>query len=85
MTLKDLEPGDRFHAASDKKGKVRYIVYGNPSFSRRHGSTVCNCVQEGTGGSIVSKSCRLEIIQLPASSKKELIMEKFKPKGKEAK
>lgn len=64
MTLGELKIGDKFIAASDKKGLKKYKVTGKPQFNIRHGRPTIDCVLIMTGV-VHSKSSSLEVIKLP--------------------
>ncbi len=78
MFLLDLENGDQFVSARDKKilrDRTVYIVYGNPVFNSGHGSATRNCCKKD--GTIVSKSCLMEVVKTGESINKEKIMAMF--------
>ena len=64
MKLRELNIGDRFIPAKDKKGKVRYEKVGKCEFNRGHGTSTCKCLNELTRY-FESKSCNLEVLKLP--------------------
>jgi hypothetical protein len=61
VTLRSLQIGQQFFAASDKNRKVRYEVRGNCTFNITHGSStrVCFNFEERW---TESKSCNLKVI-----------------------
>lgn len=73
MLLRELENGDVFHSAKDKK-KEKFVVYGNCAFNRGYGSATRNCLQ---GKSIVGKSCRMEVVKTGVSIYAEKIKSMF--------
>lgn len=73
MTLKELEPGDKFiHANSKSKSPIIFVVKGNCLFNIRHGSATRLC-WELPSGKEISKSCRLEIKKVGESVHKNKI------------
>ncbi len=77
-TLKELNNGDIFiHAKSRAKNPTRYVVYGNPTFNRGHGSSTRNCLNPAR--EVISKSCRLEVIKKGTSLHADKIKQKFDP------
>lgn len=81
MTLKDLEPGDKFvHAKSKAKHPKQFLVKGNPMFNRHHGSATRICIdllkQEAVG-----KSCKLEVKKIGESLHKQKMLEQAKTKS----
>lgn len=80
MTLKDLEPGDKFvHAKSKAKNPKRFIVKGSCMFNARHGSATRVCIDIKKRVT-VGKSCRLEVKKIGESQHKEKFLEQAKAK-----
>lgn len=74
MTLKELQPGDKFvHANSKAKHPKQFMVKGNCEFNRAHGSSTRDC-WDLLNRATVSKSCRLEVKKIGESLHKEKIM-----------
>lgn len=79
MILKELENGTIFcHAKSKSKNPKKFVVYGNPAFNGRHGSSTRNC--KTMDGILVSKSCRLEVTVTGTSIHVEKIKSMFNKK-----
>lgn len=66
MTLRELEPGDRFIHAKARNKRIADVfrVIGNPEFNLRAGTATrkCNNLTKLTGGH--DKRCSLEVIKL---------------------
>jgi len=64
MTLRDLQHGDRFIAASakDKQKAERFTVIGEPAFNRAAGTATRSCRSDK--GGMFDKQCRLAVIKL---------------------
>lgn len=78
MTLKDLEPGDKFvHANSKAKRPKQFIVKGNCMYNARHGSATRKCI-DLKNQVIVGKSCRLEVVKIGESKNKAKFIEQAK-------
>jgi hypothetical protein len=74
MILRELEPGDKFiHAKSRARYPIVFVVKGNCTFNRGHGSSTREC-WEMPSGSPVSKSCNLKVTKVGVSIHKEKIM-----------
>lgn len=81
MTLKDLEPGDKFvHANSKAKTPKQFVVKGNCMFNRHHGSSTRHCI-DLKNRAIVGKSCRLEVVKIGESQHKQKYLEQAKAKS----
>lgn len=81
MTLKDLEPGDKFvHAKSKAKHPKQFLVKGNCMFNARHGSAIRHCIDLAKRV-IVGKSCRLEVKKIGESQHKQKYLEAAKSKS----
>lgn len=80
MTLKDLEPGDKFiHAKSKAKHPKQYIVKGNCMFNAGHGSSTRLCI-DLLEREVVGKSCKLEVKKIGESLHKAKMLEQVKVK-----
>jgi hypothetical protein len=81
MTLKDLEPGDKFvHQKSNAKKPKQFIVKGNCMFNGGHGSATRLCI-DLNANKVVGKSCRLEVRKIGESAHKEKYLEAAKAKS----
>jgi len=63
ILLKNLEKGERFYPASDKKKLNRYEVCSHGIFNARHGTATRKCWNETTK-EFESKSGNLKVIKL---------------------
>lgn len=78
MTLKDLEPGDIFvHAKSRAKHPHRFVVLGNCTFNRGHGSSTRLC-RNVSDRETQGKSCRLEVKKVGESIHKQKLLSNAK-------
>jgi hypothetical protein len=76
MTLKELEPGDKFiHAKATGTFPKKFLVKGSCMFNRGHGSSTRQCVDLQTGN-IIGKSCRLEVKKIGESIHKQKMLGK---------
>lgn len=81
MTLRDLEPGDKFvHAKSKAKKPKQFIVKGNPMFNAGHGSATRLCI-DLIKREVVGKSCKLEVKKIGESLHKQKMLEQAKGKS----
>lgn len=77
MTLRDLEIGDLFVTAKDRrKVKTLFVVRGSSLFNTRNGSATRWCTEAKTGKT-VSKSCRIDVVKIGVSKQ---IEEYIKPR-----
>jgi hypothetical protein len=81
MTLKDLEPGDKFvHAKSPAKHPKQFLVKGNCMYNAGHGSATRTCI-DLLKQEIVGKSCKLEVKKIGESLHKQKFLERANVKS----
>ena len=81
MTLKDLEPGDKFvHRNSKAKNPKQYLVKGSCMFNAGHGSSTRQCV-DLLNNTVIGKSCKLEVRKIGESLHKQKMLEQAKGKS----
>jgi hypothetical protein len=74
MTLRELEIGDKFiHAKDKRKNPKRFVVSGTVRFNLRAGQATRECYEADTGTGC-NKMCLLEVRKIGVSTHKEKLL-----------